>query len=61
MGRDVPPTLFITMHRLDRNPQEISDLLLGLIEPLPEFYEFPALHIIPFYSIKKSVGNRQAI
>jgi hypothetical protein len=47
MGRDIPPTLLVTVDRLQGDPQQVGNLLLGLVQIFPEFYKFTAIHIPP--------------
>ena len=53
MNRDGPPSLLVTMNRLNRSPKQLRHLLLRLVQPLSDGHEFLAIHCILQKNIQK--------
>jgi len=53
MNRDGPPSLLVTMNGLNRSPKQLRNLLLCLVQPLSDGYEFLAIHYLLQKNIQK--------
>ena len=53
MNRDGPPPLFVTMNGLNRSSKQLRNLLLCLVQPLSDGYEFLAIHYLLHKNIQK--------